>query len=99
MICGFIYLFSRVIQITELESLKPYFPGVCRLRRCFQWFAGVCVTFFWIVLVCVIILGVCYGVYLLRSRKLRALERQNCRVRELVAEVVCKYGVTIKIVR
>ncbi|CAH8527980.1 unnamed protein product [Schistosoma haematobium] len=79
---------NRVIQITELESLKPYFPGVCRLRRCFQWFAGVCVTFFWIVLVCVIILGVCYGVYLLRSRKLRALERQNCRVRELVAEVV-----------
>ncbi|CAH8509437.1 unnamed protein product [Schistosoma intercalatum] len=79
---------NRVIQITELESLKPYFPGVCRLRRCFQWFAGVCVTFFWIVLVCVIILGVCYGVYLLRSRKLRALERKNCRVRELVAEVV-----------
>ncbi|CAH8510013.1 unnamed protein product [Schistosoma rodhaini] len=79
---------NRVIQITELESLKPYFPGVCRLRRCFQWFAGVCVAFFWVVLVCLIIFGVCYGVYLLRCKKLRALERQNCRVRELVAEVV-----------
>ncbi|KAH8862073.1 Inner nuclear membrane protein Man1 [Schistosoma japonicum] len=80
--------FNRITEITELESLHPYFPGVCRIRRCFQWFTGVCVTLFWIALVCFIILGVGYGVYLLRRRRLRALERRNCRVRELVAEVV-----------
>ncbi|CAH8480572.1 unnamed protein product [Schistosoma turkestanicum] len=79
---------NRVMQITELESLRPYFPGVCRLRRCFHWFTSACVTLLWVVLVFLMILGICYGVYLLRCKRLRALERRNCRVRELVAEVV-----------
>nr|CAH8841680.1 unnamed protein product [Trichobilharzia regenti] len=80
--------FSHVGQIVELESLQPYFPGVCRLRQWFQWFTGVCTTVLCIALVCLVISFLAYGVYLLRSRRLRALERQACRVRELVAEVV-----------
>ncbi|VDQ02755.1 unnamed protein product [Trichobilharzia regenti] len=81
-------LYVHVGQIVELESLQPYFPGVCRLRQWFQWFTGVCTTVLCIALVCLVISFLAYGVYLLRSRRLRALERQACRVRELVAEVV-----------
>ncbi|CAH8511874.1 unnamed protein product [Heterobilharzia americana] len=80
--------FSRVEQIVELESLRPYFPGLCRLRQWFQWFTGVFITVFWITLVCSVIFGIGYGVYLLRSKRLHSLERRACRIRELVAEVV-----------
>ncbi|CAL8086097.1 unnamed protein product [Calicophoron daubneyi] len=79
---------SKVMDIKELESLRPYFSGICRLRRLFGWIVRTCVTIFWIILTLSLIFGLFLVLRWIRTKRLERLEKHNSLIRDLVGDVV-----------
>ncbi|KAA3676172.1 uncharacterized protein DEA37_0006218 [Paragonimus westermani] len=79
---------SKPDDIYELESIQPYFTGMCRLLRWVRWFARMCVTAFWVLLATLAVVGLLLFVRWVRNRRIQLLEQKTARIRDLVAEVV-----------
>ncbi|KAF6775465.1 hypothetical protein AHF37_04876 [Paragonimus kellicotti] len=79
---------SKPDDIYELESIQPYFTGMCRLLRWVRWFARMCVTAFWVLLAILTVVGLLLFVRWMRNRRIQLLEQKTARIRDLVAEVV-----------
>ncbi|KAF5398755.1 Inner nuclear membrane protein Man1 (LEM domain-containing protein 3) [Paragonimus heterotremus] len=79
---------SKPDDIYELESIQPYFTGMCRLLRWVRWFARMCVTVFWVLLAILTVVGLLLFVRWVRNRRIQLLEQKTARIRDLVAEVV-----------
>ncbi|THD19121.1 putative peptide chain release factor [Fasciola hepatica] len=81
---------SDPIEVSELESLQPYFSGTCRLKRLVSWLIRLCVT----ILGVLVALGSFIGVVLLlrwvRTNRIQAAEKRLARIRDLVADIVRK---------
>ncbi|TGZ74536.1 hypothetical protein CRM22_000883 [Opisthorchis felineus] len=75
-------------DVVELESIQPYFSGLCRMRFWVSWLAQMCVTVFWTVMTLVLVIGILFLLRWIRLKRLRMLEQKTARIRDLVAEVV-----------
>ncbi|KAG5452454.1 Inner nuclear membrane protein Man1, partial [Clonorchis sinensis] len=75
-------------DVVQLESIQPFFSGLCRMRFWVSWLAQMCVTVFWIVMTLVLVIGILFLLRWIRQKRLRMLEQKTARIRDLVAEVV-----------
>ncbi|KER32150.1 hypothetical protein T265_01766 [Opisthorchis viverrini] len=75
-------------DVVQLESIQPYFSGLCRMRFWVSWLAQMCVTVFWTVMTLVLVIGILFLLRWIRQKRLRMLEQKAARIRDLVAEVV-----------
>ncbi|CAH8494732.1 unnamed protein product [Dicrocoelium dendriticum] len=76
-------------DIFELECIQPYFTGICRLRRWFQWFSHMCVTLVWVISSLLLLFATLLFIRLIRTKRLQQMEQRTARIRDLVAEIVC----------
>ncbi|KAA0185652.1 Inner nuclear membrane protein man1 [Fasciolopsis buskii] len=79
---------SDPIEVSELESLQPYFSGTCRLKRLITWLFRLCLTIIGILVVVGLLIGVVLLLRWIRISRIKATEKRLARVRDLVADIV-----------
>lgn len=76
----------------DLESLRPYIPGICRLRLLIYSILHFLNNLLWLVLILAAVGGFCYIVYRIKQARQSRTKQRAMRVREVVREVSCKLG-------
>ncbi|VDD81006.1 unnamed protein product [Mesocestoides corti] len=71
-------------DVQELESLRPYIPGSCRLRLLFFSLLHFLNNLFWLLLILSVVGGVCYVVYRVKLSHQSRTSKREMRVREIV---------------
>uniref|UniRef100_A0A5K3ETE2 LEM domain-containing protein n=1 Tax=Mesocestoides corti TaxID=53468 RepID=A0A5K3ETE2_MESCO len=75
-------------DVQELESLRPYIPGSCRLRLLFFSLLHFLNNLFWLLLILSVVGGVCYVVYRVKLSHQSRTSKREMRVREIVYQVI-----------
>ncbi len=75
----------------QLESLRPYIPGSCRMRLMFFSFLHFLVNLFWLLLFLAGVGGACYVIYRVKQSHQRQANQKELRVREIVQQVTCEF--------
>ncbi|VDO03594.1 unnamed protein product [Rodentolepis nana] len=76
-------------DVNELESLRPYIPGKCRLRILFTSILHFLQNLLWLIVILTAVGCFCYVVYRAKQSQLNRAKRRSKRVQEIVREVSC----------
>lgn len=76
-------------DVQELESLRPYIPGSCRLRLLFLSLLYFLYNLLWLSLIIAVVGGACYLIYRMKQSHQRQVNKRELRVREIVQQIAC----------
>ncbi|KAM3176397.1 hypothetical protein ACTXT7_006607 [Hymenolepis weldensis] len=74
-------------DVNELESLRPYIPGKCRIRLLFASVLHFLRNLLWLIIILTAVGGFCYVVYRAKQSQLNRAKCRTKRVQEIVREV------------
>ncbi|VUZ46792.1 unnamed protein product [Hymenolepis diminuta] len=76
-------------DVNELESLRPYIPGKCRIRLLFASILHFLQNLLWLIIILTAVGVFCYVVYRAKQSQLNRAKCRTKRVQEIVREVSC----------
>ncbi|VDM32885.1 unnamed protein product [Hydatigera taeniaeformis] len=76
-------------DVVELESLRPYIPGSCRLRLFAHSVLHFLNNLLWVLVILSAVGGFCYVIYRIKQSQQNRSKKRAMRVREIVREVSC----------
>ncbi|KAL5112163.1 Inner nuclear membrane protein Man1 [Taenia crassiceps] len=76
-------------DVVELESLRPYIPGSCRLRLFAHSVLNFLSNLLWLLIILSAVGGFCYLIYRIKQSHQNRTKKRAMRVREIVREVSC----------
>lgn len=81
-------------EVRELESLRPYIVGKCRLRLLFYSVLHFLQKLLWLIVILVAVGGFCYLVYRAKQSQLNRAKRRAIRIQDIVREVSCTFALS-----
>ncbi|KAH9287252.1 Inner nuclear membrane protein Man1 [Echinococcus granulosus] len=76
-------------DVVELESLRPYIPGGCRLRLLTNSVLHFLSNLLWLLFILSAVGGFCYVIYRIKQSQQNRTKKRTMRIREIVREVSC----------
>ncbi|KAL5963223.1 Inner nuclear membrane protein Man1 [Taenia solium] len=76
-------------DVVELESLRPYIPGSCRLRLFAYSVFHFLRNLLWLLVILSAVGGFCYVIYRIKQSQQNRTKKRAMRVRDIVREVSC----------
>lgn len=77
--------------MVELESLRPYIPGSCRLRLFSYSVLHFLSNLLWLLVILSAVGAFCYVIYRIKQSQQNRTKKRAMRVREIVREVSCRF--------